>query len=269
VIKLPEWNHWRQMPHAELWECVALSCGIEPRKTDASNLGPYGIDARYAGPSYSYDRRAVESYQSRIDIASAHLNSNGLLRPIGGLQGRPRERRLLLPAFVRWAVSMGWEMPVELCAIGKAAESVDDAHDPLPTENDQQRARVAERDLDDRQAGAPEERKAVEANNSIQDATAGDAELTFVALFDPVKVKTLEKMFPASGKWKNWVERAKSNKLIDARVKRGYFNPYRAALWFLQKGIEDWDLARCHRVLAKNLPARSRDNAHLLTGELE
>jgi hypothetical protein len=121
----------------------------------------------------------------------------------------------------------------------------------------------------DRQADAPAEPKVVEANDSIQGAVAVDAESTLAALFDPVKVETLEKMFPASGQWKNWAERAKSNKLIVAREKRGYFNPYRAALWFMQKGVQDWDLARCNRVLAKNLPARSRDNAHLLTGELD
>ncbi|NBQ68738.1 MAG: hypothetical protein EBU46_07870 [Nitrosomonadaceae bacterium] len=84
-------------------------------------------------------------------------------------------------------------------------------------------------------------------------------------LFDPVPVASLEKMFPADGEWKSWAERASRNGLKAAREGRAKFNPYKAALWFINKGITGWDLARCFRVLANNLPARSRDEAHLLT----
>ena len=81
-------------------------------------------------------------------------------------------------------------------------------------------------------------------------------------LFDPVKHEALEKMFPSDGEWQNWAERASRNGLKTARTTRGLFNPYRAALWFLQQGKPGWDLARCNRVLANNLPARSRHEGH-------
>ena len=100
------------------------------------------------------------------------------------------------------------------------------------------------------------------------DAVWSDAE-ALAALFDPVRVEVLEKMFAAGGKWKNWSERAKSNGLDTARVKRGVFNPYRAAMWFLGRGLPGWDMARCNRTLAANLPARSKDQKHLLTGDLD
>jgi hypothetical protein len=83
-------------------------------------------------------------------------------------------------------------------------------------------------------------------------------------LFDPVKVTALEKMFVAEGKWKSWVERAAANGLKESRVVRGQFNPYKAGLWFLNRGIYGWDRARLIRVLANNLPARSIDSKHLL-----
>lgn len=90
------------------------------------------------------------------------------------------------------------------------------------------------------------------------------------ALFDPVPAETLESLFPAKGKWKGWVDHAHENGLAEAaRVSRGKFNPYKAALWFLGKGVANWNLARCYRVLANNLPARSRDSKHLLMGELD
>ncbi len=88
------------------------------------------------------------------------------------------------------------------------------------------------------------------------------------ALFDPVPVAALEKMFPATS-WKKWAERAARNGLSAARRGRGVFNPYLAADWFLKLGLTGWDRAHCNRVLAKNLPARSHDKKHLLTGDFD
>lgn len=97
-------------------------------------------------------------------------------------------------------------------------------------------------------------------------AALADAE--FEKLFEPVTVAALEKMFPANGKWSGWAEKAKSNNLINARVSRAMFNPYKAAMWFCNKGIDGYDLARCYRILANNLPARSKGSEQLLTGKL-
>ncbi len=91
---------------------------------------------------------------------------------------------------------------------------------------------------------------------------------TLSKLFDPVPIASLEKMFPADGKWKQWAERAARNGLKEVREGRASFNPYRAALWFLKQGETGWDLSRCHRKLAENLPARSRHEASMLTNDL-
>ena len=100
-------------------------------------------------------------------------------------------------------------------------------------------------------------------------AEASDADSSLAGLFDPVKPAALEKMFPAPGKWKGWVERAARNGLKEARQGRSCFNPYLAGMWFLQQGEPGWDLARCYRILANNLPARSRSEGHRLTGLLD
>jgi hypothetical protein len=97
-----------------------------------------------------------------------------------------------------------------------------------------------------------------------------DADAQIALLFDPVTVAALEKMFPADGKWAGWAEHASRNEgLKAARTGRGRFNPYLAGIWFAGKGIKGWDLAFCRRRLGNNLPARSRDSKHLLTGELD
>lgn len=93
-------------------------------------------------------------------------------------------------------------------------------------------------------------------------------ELALSQLFDPVTKEVLEKMFPSGGKWNEWAERASRNGLVSARQSRAAFNPFKAALWFLEQGQAGWDLARCKRVLANNLPTRSRHHAHVLLGEI-
>ncbi len=91
-------------------------------------------------------------------------------------------------------------------------------------------------------------------------------EAELAELFDDVTVAELEKMFSAGGKWKGWAERAKRNELTYARNGRAVFNPYKAGVWFVKQNIDGYDLARCHRILASNLPARSKGSEHLLTG---
>lgn len=94
------------------------------------------------------------------------------------------------------------------------------------------------------------------------------AEEKLAMLFDSVTIQCIAKMFRCDdGKWEKWAERAKNNGLISARTARGKFNPYLVALWFLTKGENDWDLARCRRTLASNLPSRSRYQKHLLIDE--
>jgi len=105
-----------------------------------------------------------------------------------------------------------------------------------------------------------------EQTNPADDA---DHTKTLAALFDPVPVAALEKMFPTNGKWKKWAEKAKANGLIDAREGTAKFNPYKAGAWFVNRGANGWDTAHLYRTLAKNLPPRSRDDAHLLTWDIE
>ncbi len=106
---------------------------------------------------------------------------------------------------------------------------------------------------------------------TVQAADRPDYDAELAALFDPVGIATLEALFPDGGKWEKHTERAARNGLKDAaRVGHGKFNPYRAALWWMDtQAPHGWKWERCARVLAKNLPARSRDCGHLLTGDLD
>lgn len=115
--------------------------------------------------------------------------------------------------------------------------------------------------------------KCVSADSQSTKTKAPDEVLA--TLFDPVSTEQLAKMFPVGkadisfAQWKLWQDKAKANGLIGSRVGRGRFNPFIAGEWFVKKGAEGWDNARLYRALSNNLPPRSKDNKHLLTGEIE
>lgn len=115
-------------------------------------------------------------------------------------------------------------------------------------------------------AGADVEPVPEEADHQPRDYEQGLADL-----FDPVKKEQLEAMFPAAGKWERYAEHAKRNGLKRAAwVERGKFNPFLAARWWIDtQGPAGWEWEKCLRKLANNLPARSRDSKHLLTGDFD
>ncbi|MBP8168459.1 MAG: hypothetical protein KAX99_02245 [Azonexus sp.] len=111
--------------------------------------------------------------------------------------------------------------------------------------------------------------QAMSKSEPVSEHEQTNAEIQLATLFDSVKAAQLEAMFPDDGQWKDYAERAARNGLDTARVGRNAFNPYRAAVWWLNQGPVGWTWDRCLRKLANNLPARSIDSKHLLTGEYE
>lgn len=170
----------------------------------------------------------------------------------------PHEDTVFLDEFAAWCLHIGWDIPEELAAMAKV-----DAQTTPPATVEAGPATTPAVEVESDNDGVD---PAADVEHSNDEALS--------ALFDPVTVEVLERMFATNpdlskGKWKKWGERAARNGLIEAREERGMFNPYKAAMWFLQKGVQGWDLARCHRTLANNLPARSLDNRSMLTGNLD
>lgn len=104
-----------------------------------------------------------------------------------------------------------------------------------------------------------------------RNTAAPDYDAKLAALFDPVSPAQLDAMFPDE-KWNKYAERAARNELDKARQGLRIFNPYLAAQWWLKTAKPKpvgWDWSRCARKLANNLPARSLDSKHLLTGDFD
>ena len=230
-MKKPDWDFWRYIPHVKTWQACALSLDIDPDALHLDHAWTGNVGSKTPLPLSSFPSGEIaERFNKRFRIYLANGNGIRIHRLI---LGNPVRTEISLADFVKWATSeMQWEgLPPEFVAIGR--EQITPTNDATLDQND-------------------------------------DAENDFASLFDPVGTGQLEKMFHAGGDWVKWAGKAKANGLISARAGRAIFNPYKAARWWLEKqNPAGWDWARCMRTLANNLPERSRESKHLLTGELE
>lgn len=154
---------------------------------------------------------------------------------------------IFLPSLMIWAEARGIRVTVERLRTSEERPAIDSEGPP------------SGEDLGPCHAATPGE--------ELPDTVTEHAEdMRLAELFDPVGWPQLEKMFPTvppgSGQkslWKDYCNRADRHGLVPARCGRARFNPYLAAKWWLaRKCPPDWIPSRCLRVLANNLPARSR-----------
>lgn len=230
TAKAPDWKTWQHYPKVEVWQACALALNIDPDSMKR--------EYSWMAESHIIENESFPSdeHADSFDKLSRLLEAN-----LGNRQHftQPHDYAYVrLPEFAAWCLYIGHEVPPELAALAKAAPQAAEIVETAPVEQD---AHADDDDYDQKLA----------------------------ALFDPMPVEALEKMFPATGKWKSWAEKARDNKLKNARETTARFNPYKAGVWFVNKGMEGWDIARLYRTLANNLPARSRDDAHLLTAGID
>ena len=246
--KTPDWDFWLNMPEVKLWQAVALSMNIDPDSLKHSGTawmaGP-GKWSIFTNDSFSSSEQQI-IFDKRLRLLVANKSVKNGFSPGTLSMDDPAYHSVRQSEFSPWAQSIGWDIPAELAAMARK-------------HGEQAGAPAAQND-------APVTPAKVSPGDTAED---DDSEAQLADLFDPVTVPTLEKMFPAGGKWKQWAERAKRNGLDKCRTGRGRFNPYLAAEWFLLQGEPDWDKDKCRRKLAKNLPARSFDSRNLLTGDLD
>lgn len=241
IIKTINWEVWGNMLEVEWHEACALALNVDP------SLVVEVCDDMH--PHASFYRMPSEIKEDFSDLMKL-LRSN--------LPGFTKTHRntVLLQEFANWCVRINWKnIPSKLAAMAKdAPQAASTTRDEAALAAKVEDGSVTSQGGDNREKQAP---------------AADDYAEELAALFEPVTVEALEKMFPAAGKWKGWAEKAKANKLIGARTDRGLFNPYKAGVWLLSTGIKDWDIARLNRVLAKNLPARSHNKGNMLVGDID
>ncbi len=226
---LPDWNFWKHKTKWKLWESVCLACNCNPDKENYNDR--YNFSEHGIGSNTKF-KMLLRLLRDRVCNSQWREFFSDVVRVPNAdfISVRPSE-------FAAWCLHIGYDIPPELAALAGDAPQA-----------------------------AAAKMKAVPAE---QPTSLDYHDEKLARLFEPVPVEALEKMFPASGKWQSWADKAKNNGLIDAREAPARFNPYKAGVWFVNKGITGWDTARLNRTLANNLPARSHDDAYLLTGGID
>jgi hypothetical protein len=179
-----------------------------------------GIEPISAG-QFIMDRK-IGGLPAKIynDLKDAHDLKQ--ITTIGSRDGTYRGLRLAPRECVAWAASRGYVLPDALEPLIERA--------PIETEED----------------SAP-------AEETADGSTSPGDELA--EMFPPVTAATLETIFPAQGQWSGWAERAKDNGLRDAaKVGRRRFNPYRAGMWFRDRGLPGWTEAHIFKALKTAFP---------------
>lgn len=108
----PNWDVWRLMPEARLWELVALSMNIDPEKVryDDDN---WRCDHDFS----SFD----EGDEFRIRAKIIDRNTNWF--EVVSVSSRPFECRFTVPSFVRWILGTELKVPPELASLLRADAS--------------------------------------------------------------------------------------------------------------------------------------------------
>ena len=111
----PDWETWRQVPKAELWEAVALSCNIKP---EALPRDLAGILARELLPTHFPTKDTHQEFARRLTIAKRSTGAGGTLQTVNG----SNDGAVGLAVFATWAVDvMRWAVPAELAALAEPA----------------------------------------------------------------------------------------------------------------------------------------------------
>lgn len=242
----PQWDYLAEIPALELGSICAMSVGLHPYFASPAWVllvaMPHfdGTDSDEWYPLEDAKKGAERAKRLKEFLKRAHVACANLA-PLGHLPiaaGEPNSEKTVVRVadFAVWAASRGWELPAEFPKPEPVLARAD--AEPVPEEADSQ---------------------------------LKDHEQELAELFDAVAKEQLETMFPDNGNWAKYAERAARNGLKSAAwVGRGKFNPFRAALWWIATQSPDGrDWSWCVRKLAGNLPPRSRDSKHLLTGDFD
>ena len=274
VMQKPNWSKWSVVPEFELWQAAALSLNIEPDSM-MINVGDDAVDSfvdlnvieQFAIDQFNSPAQRDE-LDKRRSILKSFVDANEYFSRC--TRTTRVEHYIKRREFILWVVATEWTIPDELKMLDVSAKKTTTAINQPLDQSDEQGTTSSSNlqpNIDALQAKVKIE---CEQNLTNNNTLSKDEKLA--ALFDPVHPRQLAKMFPtisdtekSADDWRNFSERNGRNGLSAAKYSRANYNPYWAARWWLEhKHPKGWDWARCLRVLANNLPARSTDEKNQL-----
>ena len=106
--RAPQWDVWKHVPAPKLWECIALSLNIDPRKVrHHPEAWMTGGPGRPPVPVFC----EAQSFKGRWFLVQKALGTTlaGPVNPVAFARGA--DPVVNIHTFARWACSVEWEMP--------------------------------------------------------------------------------------------------------------------------------------------------------------
>lgn len=112
----PNWDKWKLVPDAKLWEAAALSLNIAPEKVRFGS----GHGVRFGPPPVFAE---TQEFNDRLFVVVRNFGDGSELAPTSVVFGNSLKCTVKLPLFATWATRVQLDIPEELL---KLAEKVDD-----------------------------------------------------------------------------------------------------------------------------------------------
>jgi len=142
----PNWNKWRHVPNAKIWEAVALSLDIEPSKVEHSSTS-------WMAEQHMFEES--EEFDDRIFVAGRNLGGGGLTPKVLSMDDRS-DSIVSLSEFAAWSLSINWNVPPKFAELAAGAPTATDLGRPpaLSTKSHaQQKPEAAGKDLRTKERG--------------------------------------------------------------------------------------------------------------------
>lgn len=101
ALSSPDWEAWKSVKQACLWQAVALICDLSPSEIE-SKFFPGKLDSMFY--------RAPQRFTNILNLAKSNLGSP-LLKPVAWDTENPEESKIDLSSFATWANSFGLTFP--------------------------------------------------------------------------------------------------------------------------------------------------------------
>jgi hypothetical protein len=108
----PDWRKWRHVPLVKIWEAVALSLDIEPKKVD--------LDIGWESQSLIFDES--DEFNDRIFVAGRQVGTSSAFDVKIRISDDPPNCSVDLSQFAAWALSIDWDVPPEFRAMAPSGD---------------------------------------------------------------------------------------------------------------------------------------------------
>jgi hypothetical protein len=108
----PNWDKWKLIPNAVIWKVAALSLNMSPEEEITE------ISDRYVTEEQWAFNKKVDEHKDRVQIINANVGyekNNALI--VVSFHQNEEQYVINIPKFAKWALSVNWDIPLELAAL--------------------------------------------------------------------------------------------------------------------------------------------------------